>query len=143
MSADPYGSPNLRLNLSLLNFLSLLATMIFEVAIKKWQNFSENRRKHYVYSYVFASFVSSLPYASFSTYVRFQLQQIGFVIGHGVSSSVCETSCIVPFGSSELDLNAVLLYLNAMGFAIAGFVIIFIAALGDYSSKLSAPKNEP
>lgn len=98
-----------------------------------------DKRKRYNYAFIFASFIIGLPFTAFGTYVIFQLQQIGFVIGHGVDNPICETSCIVPFGTGDLDLNAVILYLNAMSFGFSGFLIIFIAALGDYWREWHSP----
>ena len=91
--------------------------------------------RHYFSSYILVNFIVGLPFVAYGTYVIFQLQQIGFVIGHGVDEPTCMTSCIVPFGASELDMIAVILYLNAMGFAVGGFIMIFVAALADYWSK--------
>ncbi|KIV89129.1 hypothetical protein, variant 1 [Exophiala mesophila] len=93
--------------------------------------------RHYFSSYILVNFIVGLPFVAYGTYVIFQLQQIGFVIGHGVDEPTCMTSCIVPFGSSELDMNAVILYLNAMGFAFGGFIMIFVAALADYWKQKS------
>lgn len=99
---------------------------------EKLRSIAQDKRKRHNHAFIFASFIIGLPFSAFGTYVIFQLQQIGFIIGHGVDSPICETSCIVPFGTGDLDLNAVILYLNAMGFGFSGFLIIFIAALGDY-----------
>lgn len=111
---------------------SLMAIMSSTSLFGKLRGIAQSKRKRYNWAFIFVSFIIGLPFTAFGTYVIFQLQQIGFVIGHGVDSPICELSCVVPFGTGDLDLNAVILYLNAMGFGIAGFLVIFIAALGDY-----------
>lgn len=111
---------------------SFQVILLVKMLLQRWAQLKSTR--HYFSSYIWVNFIIGLPFIAYGTYVIFQLQQIGFIIGHGVDEPTCMTSCIVPFGSSELDMNAVILYLNGMGFAFGGFIMIFVAALADYWS---------
>lgn len=87
-------------------------------------------------TFIYTGFLISLPFWSFNTYTVFQLQVIGFVIGTDSNGDPCTgTYCIVPLGSQLLDINAVLLYMNAMTFGIGGAIGIFIIAYADFWSK--------
>lgn len=112
--------------------MSFQVNLLLKMLLQRLAQLKSTR--HYFSSYIWVNFIIGLPFVAYGTYVIFQLQQIGFIIGHGVDEPTCMTSCIVPFGSSELDMNAVILYLNGMGFAFGGFIMIFVAALGDYWS---------
>lgn len=87
-------------------------------------------------TYVYSQFLISLPFTVFNTYAIYQLQVTGFLIGTDDTGAPCETYCIVPFGGGRLDLNSVLLYMNAMTFGIGGFVMVFLTAYADFWSAL-------
>lgn len=88
------------------------------------------------HSFFFANFLVGLPFTIFNTYVFYQIQTVGFLIGHDKDGLPCTgTYCIVPFGNSELDLNTAVLYLNALGYALGGALTVIITAYADYWSK--------
>lgn len=86
-------------------------------------------------SYIFILFLIGLPFTIFGTYVVYQLQIVGYLIGTNSDGQPCIDYCLVPFGSQQLDLNSVLLYLNAMGFGLGGVLSIFISAYADFLSE--------
>jgi hypothetical protein len=88
-------------------------------------------------SYIFCLFLIGLPFTIFGNYVIYQLQVVGFIIGADVDGQPCVEYCLVPFGTRKLDLNSVLLYLNAMGFGLGGFLSLIISAYADYWSAFS------
>ncbi|KAH9212521.1 autophagy-related protein 22-like protein [Leptodontidium sp. 2 PMI_412] len=88
-------------------------------------------------TYIFGLFLIGLPFTLFATYVVYQLQVVGFMIGADSDGLPCMTYCLVPFGSQKLDLNSVILYLNALGFGLGGVVAVFIAAYADFWKEKS------
>lgn len=86
-------------------------------------------------TFVYTQFLISLPFTVFFTYTVYQLQLVGFLIGTDAEGGPCTTYCIVPFGNGRLDLNSVLLYMNAMTFGFGGFIMIFLTAYADFWSK--------
>ncbi|KAJ2984822.1 hypothetical protein NUW58_g5857 [Xylaria curta] len=93
----------------------------------------------YETGYFLSTFAIGSPFASFVTYVGFQLQIIGYVIGHApeeVSGSGClptATSCRVPFaGSGDVNLTSYILYLNAIIYALSGGLTLIVSGIGDY-----------
>ena len=86
-------------------------------------------------SYIFCLFLIGLPFTVFGTYVIYQLQVVGYIIGADAVGQPCVDYCLVPFGSKRLDLNSVLLYLNAMGFGLGGVLCVLISAYADFWSK--------
>lgn len=86
-------------------------------------------------SYIFSLFLIGLPFTIFGTYVIYQLQVVGFLIGTDSDGQPCLEYCLVPFGSRRLDLNSVILYLNAMGFGLGGALALLISAYADFWSK--------
>ncbi|PVH89376.1 hypothetical protein DL98DRAFT_647904 [Cadophora sp. DSE1049] len=88
-------------------------------------------------TYVFGLFLIGLPFTLFATYVIYQLQVVGYIIGTDSDGLLCTTYCLVPFGSQKLDLNSVILYLNALGFGLGGVAAVFIAAYADFWKKKS------
>lgn len=87
-------------------------------------------------SYILCLFIIGLPFALFATYVIYQIQVVGFLIGTDNQGQPCVDYCLVPFGGKRLDLNSVILYLNAMGLGFGGFISIFISAYADFWSTL-------
>jgi hypothetical protein len=88
-------------------------------------------------TFIYTGFLISLPFWVFNTYTSLQLQIIGYTIGVDSNGDPCTGAyCLVPFGDQHLDINAVLLYMNAMTFGIGGFVGILIVAWADYWSEL-------
>lgn len=83
-------------------------------------------------TFVYTNFVIGVPFYLFGTYSVYQIQVTGYMIGKDAEGLPCTTYCIVPFGKGRLDLNSVLLYMNAMTFGIGGFVVLFITAYPDY-----------
>ena len=88
-----------------------------------------------LHSYVFCQFLIGIPFAVFNTYVIYQLQVVGYLIGTDNQGQPCTTYCIVPWGNTRLDLNSVLLYLNALAFGLGGACSLFLCAYSDYWSR--------
>jgi hypothetical protein len=86
-------------------------------------------------TFIYTQFLIALPFTLFNTYAIYQLQVTGFLIGTDAEGAPCTTYCLVPFGSGKLDLNSVLLYVNAMTFGLGGFIMIFLTAYADFWSK--------
>jgi hypothetical protein len=91
-----------------------------------------------LHSFLFVQFLIGLPFFVFGTYSLYQIQTVGFLIGHDGTGKPCETYCIVPWAGSEKDLNAIILYLNAFTFGLGGVVTLLLAAYSDYWSEFSA-----
>ncbi|TKY87446.1 hypothetical protein EX895_004124 [Sporisorium graminicola] len=90
-------------------------------------------------AYGLSSFGFSPAFAGMITYGLFQLQTIGFMIGHepgkpaGTGCMPGATSCRVPWASKgDVNLTSFILYLNAISYAVSGALIFFISAAGDY-----------
>ncbi|KAL2071436.1 hypothetical protein VTL71DRAFT_12671 [Oculimacula yallundae] len=88
-------------------------------------------------TYIFSLFLIGLPFTLFGTYVIYQLQVIGYMIGADSNGLPCITYCLVPFGSRKLDLNSIILYLNAFGFGLGGIGAVLIAAYADFWERKS------
>lgn len=86
-------------------------------------------------TYIYCQLLISLPFSVFSTYVTYQMQIVGFLIGNDGMGGICETFCIIEWAGSQLDLNAVLLYMNAFGVGLGGLVTLFLSAYSDYWCK--------
>ncbi|KAE9381972.1 hypothetical protein N431DRAFT_16241 [Stipitochalara longipes BDJ] len=83
-------------------------------------------------TYIFGLFLIGLPFTIFATYVIYQLQVVGYLIGTDADGQPCVDYCLVLFGSRKLDLNSVLLYLNALGFGLGGVLSLLISAYADF-----------
>ncbi|GAP91117.1 putative autophagy-related protein 22 [Rosellinia necatrix] len=101
--------------------------------------FSRKQLRRYQTGYFLSTFAIGPPFASFVTYVGFQLQNIGYVIGHAPGEaprSGCPptaTSCRVPFaGSGDVNLTSYILYLNAIIYAVSGALTLIVSGIGDY-----------
>ncbi|KAJ9609001.1 hypothetical protein H2200_006772 [Cladophialophora chaetospira] len=90
------------------------------------------RRESAYYTYLYCQFLIGVPYFIFNTYVLYQIQVVGFLIGTDVDGQPCTTYCIVPWGGTRLDLNTVLLYMNALGFPLGGALMIILSAYSDF-----------
>jgi len=88
-------------------------------------------------TYIFGLFLIGLPFTIFATYVTYQLQVVGFLIGTDANGQPCVDYCLVQFGQDKLDINSVLLYLNALGFGLGGVSAMFISAYADFWSELA------
>jgi hypothetical protein len=88
-----------------------------------------------LHTYIYCQLLISLPFSVFSTYVTYQLQIVGFAIGDDGAGGSCETYCIIDWAGSKLDLNAILLYMNAFGIGLGGLVTLFLSAYSDYWCK--------
>jgi len=66
----------------------------------------------------------------------YQLQVVGYLIGTDSDGQPCVDYCLVPFGGQKLDLNSVLLYLNALGFGLGGALSLLISAYADFWGEL-------
>jgi MFS-type transporter involved in bile tolerance (Atg22 family) len=95
--------------------------------------------RRYETGYFLSTFAIGPPFASFVTYVGFQLQNIGYVIGHAPGEpprSGClptATSCRVPFaGSGDVNLTSYILYLNAIIYALSGGLTLIVSGIGDH-----------
>lgn len=86
-------------------------------------------------TYVFGLFLIGLPFTIFGTYIIYQLQVVGFLIGTDGNGQPCIDYCLVPFGKEKLDLNSALLYLNALGFGLGGASAMLISAYADFWSE--------
>jgi hypothetical protein len=92
-----------------------------------------SRARHSAYIYLFGLFLISLPFTIFATYVLYQLQVVGYLIGTGANGQPCIEYCLVPFGRQKLS---VLLYLNALGFGLGGVSAMLISACADFWGEL-------
>ncbi|KAK8064261.1 autophagy-related protein 22 [Apiospora saccharicola] len=90
-------------------------------------------------TYIFGLTLIGIPFTAFATYVVYQLQVVGYLIGASSDGLPCVTYCLVPFGSRMLDLNSVLLYLNALGFGLGGALAMLISAYADFWSEFTSP----
>ena len=93
-------------------------------------------------TFIYSQFLISLPFTLFNTYAIYQLQVVGFLIGTDADGAPCTTYCLVPFGNQRLDLNSVLLYMNAMTFGFGGFIMIGLTAYADFWSKITSSPTE-
>lgn len=100
---------------------------------------SRRQLRRYETGYFLSTFASGAPFAAFATFVGYQLQNIGYVVGHAPSEplgSGClptATSCRVPFaGSGDVNLTSYILYLNAIIYAVSGGVTLIVSGIGDY-----------
>lgn len=100
---------------------------------------SRKQRRRYETGYFLSTFAIGAPFASFVTYVGFELQNIGYVVGHvpgaapGSGCPPAATSCRVPFaGSGDVNLTSYILYLNAIIYALSGGLTLIISGIGDY-----------
>ncbi|KAI1147374.1 hypothetical protein F4825DRAFT_437567 [Nemania diffusa] len=100
---------------------------------------SRKQLRRYETGYFLSTFAIGPPFASFGTYVGFQLQNIGYVVGHAPGEaprSGClptATSCRVPFaGSGDINLTSYILYLNAIIYALSGGLTLIVSGIGDY-----------
>lgn len=93
-------------------------------------------------SYIFCQFLIALPFSVFGAYIIYQLQIVGFMVGTDAEGLPCTTYCLVPFGGLNIDLNSVMLYLNALGFGLGGAVMVLLSVYADYLSKpAQAPRR--
>ncbi|KAF2720486.1 hypothetical protein K431DRAFT_295163 [Polychaeton citri CBS 116435] len=95
-------------------------------------------------TFVYSQFLICLPFAVFNTYVMYQLQVTGYIIGSDDKGAVCTEYCIVEWAGSKLDLNSVLLYLNAFGTGLVGLLTLFLFAFSDcwpFSVRIYWRKN--
>jgi hypothetical protein len=88
-----------------------------------------------LHSFICTQFLIGLPFFVFGTYSLYQMQNVGYVIGHDENGGPCETYCIVPWAGSQLDLNSVVLYLNAFIYGVGGIVTLILSAYSDYWSE--------
>ncbi|KAM0708126.1 hypothetical protein Q7P35_004776 [Cladosporium inversicolor] len=88
-----------------------------------------------LHTYVYAQVLLSLPFSVFGTYVAYQIQTVGFVIGNDGQGGPCVDFCIVEWAGSQMDVNSVLLYMNAFGIGLGGFVTLILSAYSDYWSR--------
>ena len=72
-------------------------------------------------TYIYAQLLISLPFSVFDD-------------GAG---GPCTTYCIIEWAGSRLDLNAILLYMNAFGVGLGGLVTLILSAYSDYWCKIS------
>ncbi|KAI0187769.1 autophagy-related protein 22-like protein [Xylaria flabelliformis] len=100
---------------------------------------SRKQLRRYEVGYFLSTFAIGPPFASFGTYVGFQLQNIGYIVGNAPGEaprSGClptATSCRVPFaGSGDVNLTSYVLYLNAIIYALSGGLTLIISGIGDY-----------
>ncbi|KAK5691001.1 hypothetical protein LTR17_025776 [Elasticomyces elasticus] len=93
------------------------------------------KRDSALHSFVYANFLIGLPFTVFNTYVIYQLQIVGFLLGTDANGQPCTTYCIVPWAGTNMDLNSIILYLNAIGFGVGGAVTLVLSAYSDYWSR--------
>ncbi|EGP84763.1 uncharacterized protein MYCGRDRAFT_95601 [Zymoseptoria tritici IPO323] len=87
-----------------------------------------------LHTYIYAQTLISLPFSVFGTYTQYQLQAVGYAIGKDSVGGPCVDYCIVPWLGTHMDLNSVLLYMNAFGIGLSGLITLFLAAYSDYWS---------
>ena len=92
-------------------------------------------------TFIYTNFVVGLISSVFGTYAVYQLQFIGSLIGTDLQGAPCTTYCIIPFGRQRLDLNSVLLYMNALTLGLSGSITILIIAYADFWSKLCSTQG--
>ncbi|GAA6005501.1 hypothetical protein JCM11491_003662 [Sporobolomyces phaffii] len=86
-------------------------------------------------------------FGTFGTYATYQLQYISYAIGANPGQpmgSGCldlAQACRVPFGASDINLTSLILYLNALAFAISGALCLIVSGVGDYMGKSARPLN--
>jgi hypothetical protein len=88
-------------------------------------------------TFVYTNFLINLPFTVFNTYVIFQLQLTGFLLGTDADGLPCTEYCLVPFGNGVQDLNSAILYMNAMTFGFGGVIMIFLIAYADFWSTFT------
>lgn len=93
------------------------------------------KRDQALHTFVYAQLLLSLPFSVFGTYVAYQIQTVGFVIGNDGQGGPCVDFCIVEWAGTQMDVNSVLLYMNAFGIGLGGFVTLILSAYSDYWSK--------
>ncbi|KAF2763360.1 hypothetical protein EJ05DRAFT_496194 [Pseudovirgaria hyperparasitica] len=84
------------------------------------------------HTFMYTNFIVGFAFTPFAIYSNYQLQVTGFAIGTDIDGQVCSTYCVVPWGSGRIDLNAAILYMNALTFALGGVVTILIIAYADF-----------
>lgn len=94
------------------------------------------------HSFILCQFLIGLPFSLFGTYIVYQLQVVGYFIGTDSKGEPCSTYCLVPFGGSRLDLNSVLLYLNALGLGVGGALMVFFSVYADFWSTWTISKHQ-
>jgi hypothetical protein len=87
-------------------------------------------------TYIFGLLLIGIPFTIFGTYVIYQLQVVGYLIGTDGNGQPCVDYCLVPFGTAQVDINSVLLYLNALGFGLGGASAVLLTAYADFWSEL-------
>ncbi|KAI0460680.1 hypothetical protein F5B21DRAFT_18294 [Xylaria acuta] len=100
---------------------------------------SRKQSRRYETRYFLSAFAIGPPFASLVAYVGFQLQHIGYVVGHATGEAPplgclpTATSCRVPFsGSGGVNLTSHVLYLNAIIYALSGGLTPIVSGIGDY-----------
>jgi hypothetical protein len=85
-----------------------------------------------LHTYIYCQLLIYLPSSVFTTCVTYQLQIVGFVTGNNGQGGPCKTYFTIDWAGSKLDLNAILLYMNAFGVGLGGLVTLFLSAYSDY-----------
>ncbi|KAI0402704.1 hypothetical protein F4802DRAFT_574801 [Xylaria palmicola] len=104
---------------------------------------ARSQLRRYETGYFLSTFALGPPFAALVTYVGFQIQNIGYVVGRvpgAAPGSGCPpgaTSCRVPFAGSsssgDVNLTSYLLYLNAIIYAVSGALTLVVCSLGDHA----------
>jgi len=95
-----------------------------------------------LHTYIYAQVLISLPFSVFGTYVTYQMQIAGMMVGDDGAGGPCMTFCIIEWAGSRLDLNAILLYMNAFGVGLGGLVTLILSAYSDYWCKFKLKPQE-
>ncbi|KDN47170.1 hypothetical protein K437DRAFT_255964 [Tilletiaria anomala UBC 951] len=96
--------------------------------------------RRYQLAYGASSFATGPAFGGYASYVSFQIQNIGYLIGHepgNAPGSGCDffaTTCLVPMaGAGDINLTSFILYLNAISYAVSGALVFIVAGIGDYT----------
>lgn len=128
VDVEPFATPTFSLPLALHDMAS----------IRRW--WTSDTALH---TYIYAQTLISLPFSVFGTYTQYQLQAVGYAIGKDSVGGPCVDYCIVPWLGTHMDLNSVLLYMNAFGIGLSGLITLFLAAYSDYWCESLSLRVEP
>ncbi|KAL1413838.1 hypothetical protein Q8F55_001622 [Vanrija albida] len=100
---------------------------------------SRAQLRKYHWAFYLTNFGIGPAFSSHIIYMSFQIQQNAFwSVGHHPGQpprTGCPNlgqPCRVPLGTSDVNLTSLLLYINAIGFGVGGFVTLFVCAWGDH-----------
>ncbi|WVW78068.1 hypothetical protein I302_100019 [Kwoniella bestiolae CBS 10118] len=100
---------------------------------------SKREIRNYNLAFSATCFGIGTVFGSATTYMVYQIQQIAYTsVGHnpdmppGSGCLSLELPCRVPFGSRDVNLTSLFLFLNAISFGVSGALTLLICGWGDY-----------